>query len=83
MATNLRGDIPVFKDPAWLSEIDLVRAQHDPLPLDLILPHSLFYPGSGIDGDPIKYLSQSTNSFVYCDYCVHYSNFLELSCILT
>ena len=70
MATNLRGDIPVFKDPAWLSEIDLVRAQHDPLPLDLILPHSLFYPGSGIDGDPIKYLSQSTNSFVYCDYCV-------------
>lgn len=71
MATNVRSDIPVFKDPVWLSEIDLARAQRDPLPLDLILPHSLFYPGSCMDGDPIKYLSQSTNSFVFCDYWVY------------
>ncbi len=70
MAPDTSNAIPVFKDPAWLYEIDLARAKTDPLPLDLILPNSLFYPGSRIDGDPIKYLSHSTNSFVYCDYGV-------------
>ena len=70
VARHASDELPVFKDPAWLSELDLSRAEHDPLPLHLILPNSLFYPGSGTDGDPVKYLSQSTNSFVYCDYAV-------------
>jgi hypothetical protein len=83
MAPDTSNAIPVFKDPAWLTEIDLVRAKHDPLPLDLILPNSLFYPGSGIDGDPVKYLSHSTNSFVYCDYRVsktHWESELSRKC---
>lgn len=50
--------------PEWLSE----RSLDGPLPVDDLLVDSVYYPGSGTDGDPILYLATYFWSFVYADY---------------
>lgn len=64
MATQL----PRVKSPAWLTKLSADSMKDGPLPLDRILRGSLFYPASGYDDDPIRYLSGSVRSFVYADY---------------
>jgi hypothetical protein len=39
----------------------------DPLPTEEILSRSVFYPASGTDGRPVKYLAGFSHSFVYAD----------------
>lgn len=64
MATQL----PKVKSPAWLTKLSVDSVENGPFPLDQILQGSLYYPASGFDGDPIRYLSRSVHSFVYADY---------------
>lgn len=47
-----------------------IARQGQPLPLSEILKDSVYYPASGIDGDPVKYLGKQFQSFVYADYGV-------------
>jgi hypothetical protein len=42
----------------------------NPIPIKEILHSSVFYPACGLDADPIRLLSKSIRSFVYCDYAV-------------
>lgn len=50
--------------PEWLSKSALDRA----LPLGELLAESVYYPGSGTDGDPIHHLGRYFWSFVFADY---------------
>jgi hypothetical protein len=52
--------------PPWLSSIKDYK-DLDHILLESILENSLFYPASGRDGDPIKYLSGYIHSFIYAD----------------
>lgn len=54
--------------PLWLSRLTAESIQNGPFPLREILRGSLYYPASGFDGDPVKYLAGETHSFVYVDY---------------
>lgn len=64
MATRL----PRVKSPAWLAKLTADSMKNGPFPLDRILRGSLYYPASGFDDDPVRYLSGSVRSFVYADY---------------
>lgn len=59
--------LPERKMPKWLANVD-TENQSSPFPLKEILKNSLYYPSSGLDGDPVKYLSGNIHSFVYVDY---------------
>ena len=59
--------LPKKKMPKWLTHID-TENQSSTFPLKGILRDSLYYPSSGLDGDPVKYLSGNIHSFVYVDY---------------
>jgi hypothetical protein len=50
-----------------LREIKASNIEQQPFPLSEILEGSLYYPGSGIDGTPIRNWSLGVNSFVYVD----------------
>lgn len=54
--------------PLWLSRLTTESIQNGPFPLREILQSSLYYPASGFDGDPVKYLTGDIHSFVYVDY---------------
>jgi len=60
-------DLPIKRIPDWLLKINHVD-EHSPIPLINILKDSLYYPSSGFDGDPVKYLSGNFYSFIYVDY---------------
>ena len=53
-------------EPSWLMSVTAV----DAFPLHLVLKDSLYYPASGLDGDPIRHLGGYIHSFVYTDYSV-------------
>ena len=59
--------LPAIKTPNWLAN-GVTGNQSSPFPLNKILSDSLYYPSSGVDGDPIRYLSGNFHSFVYADY---------------
>jgi hypothetical protein len=59
--------LPEKKVPDWLANFD-AENQSSPFPLEEILSDSLYYPSSGLDGDPVKYLSGNIHSFIYVDY---------------
>lgn len=61
MIDGFRGLEP--PDESWLARC----GEDSALPLRAILQDSLYYPGSGIDGDPVKNLGGNCISFVYCD----------------
>ena len=52
----------------WLSRVDPATIRDAEFPLDDILRDSLYYPASGFDGDPVRYLAGNVLSFVYVDY---------------
>lgn len=60
--------LPAVGEPEWLSRIDPNNISEVPFPLADILRASLYYPSSGFDGDPVKYLAGNVVSFVYVDY---------------
>ena len=68
MATRL----PRVKSPAWLTKRSAASMKNGSFPLDRILRASLFYPTSGLDGDPVRYLSRSVQSFVYAATDAHF-----------
>ncbi len=59
--------LPLLEEPEWLTRVDPVTIQDEALPLAGILRDSLYYPSSGFDGDPVRYLAGNVLSFVYVD----------------
>lgn len=53
--------------PRWLARVTPETMNHEPFPLHDILRDSLYYPASGLDGDPVKRLAGCVHSFVYVD----------------
>lgn len=49
--------------PKWLEALD-----NSSVPFESLLPNSLFYSASGLDGFPIKHFSRLITSYVYTDY---------------
>jgi len=62
------NQLPVIQEPAWLLELTAYSIKYGPFPRLNILRNSLYYPSSGFDGDPIKYLAGNFSSFIYVDY---------------
>ena len=60
--------LPKEKMPDWLVNIKPDKTLPPEFPLNEILNNSLYDPSSGLDGDPIKYLSGNIYSFIYIDY---------------
>lgn len=54
--------------PEWLRNLTMASIRDGQVPLKQILKDSLYYPSSGFDGDPVKYLAGNLHSFVYVDY---------------
>ncbi len=59
-------ELPENPMPAWLADAKL----EDPIPIRPLLSGSVFYPASGFDGRPVKYLAGFSHSFVCADWCV-------------
>ncbi len=59
--------------PEWLANLKDLRV----LPIRKVLRDSLFYPASGGDGDPVRYLGGFVHSFVYVDYGLGKERVLE------
>ena len=54
----------------WLSNLTKKMIEEERIPLEEILQDSLYYPSSGLDGDPVRHFSNLFNSYVYVDYGV-------------
>ncbi|MDD2740544.1 MAG: hypothetical protein PHR94_16575 [Methylomonas lenta] len=63
--------------PAWLKDLTAEHIHNDSFPLTDILQDSLYYPGAGHDGKPVKWLSGNVYSFVYSDYGISKSSLLS------
>ena len=59
--------LPEKNMPEWIKS-DFSENPVSQIPLKEILSGSLYYPSSGFDGDPIKYLSGKFYSFIFVDY---------------
>ena len=62
------SQLPKISVPDWLAKISQSTITIDPFPLTQLLEDSLYYPSSGFDRDPVKYLSGNILSFIYVDY---------------
>lgn len=69
-------EIPILKTPDWLTFI-LKNPEAASFPLKSILENSLYYPASGLNGTPVKYLAGNVYSFIYADYGVTKYEFLQ------
>ena len=58
------GRLPRVATPGWLLNI----TPDSNFPLEHILKRSVYYPASGIDGRPIRFMGFHVQSFVYVDY---------------
>jgi len=63
--------------PEWLNEISQDNIHSISFDVKKILQDSLYYPAAGFDGNPIKYFSKNTYSFIYVDYSVRKENLLK------
>lgn len=72
---------PRVKSQAWHTKLSADSMKDQPLPLDRILRGSLFYLASGLDGDPVGYLSRSVQSFVYADHGHERDDFMCALCV--
>ena len=63
--------------PEWLMKLTAETITNDPFPLYDVLQASLYYPGAGTDGKPVRWLAGNTYSFVYTDYGVSRSRLLN------
>lgn len=78
LAANIRfpdmiSSLPKRPVPAWLENF----RPGDELPIRDLLDDSLYYPSSGRDGDPVKYLGGFIHSFVYVDYSLKHEEVLQ------
>lgn len=62
------SEVPVISCPNWLRNLSADQILSNPFPLKQVLNDSLYYPSSGIDGDPIRHLAGNIFSFIYVDY---------------
>ena len=69
--------IPGLAPRAWLMKLTAETMANDPFPLYEVLQDSLYYPGAGTDGKPVRWLAGNTCSFVYTDYGVSRSRLLN------
>ena len=53
--------------PHWLTYLSPITMWNGEFPLHRLLRDSLYYPCSGLDGDPVKHLAGNIVSFVYVD----------------
>lgn len=69
-------ELPTCNVPSWLLTI-AKGPLPSRIPLPEILTDSLYYPACGFNGTPVKYLAGNVHSFVYADYGVKKSAFLD------
>ena len=69
------NQLPEISVPDWLAGISQSTITIDPFPLTQLLEDSLYYPSSGFDRDPVKYLSGNILSFIYVDYGISHEEF--------
>lgn len=69
--------IPSLAMPLWLTNLSAELMNTEPFPLNDVLKDSLYYPGAGTDGKPVQWLTGNTYSFIYTDYGVARSEFLD------
>lgn len=67
--------LTAMSEPVWLSRLTADSIVNGSFPVRDILRNSLYYPASGFDGDPIKYLGGLFRSFVYVDYGLEQEEF--------
>ena len=67
--TGLPQAVPEHSEQ-WLQALAAKDMQSIPFPLHELLSGSLYYPASGLDGDPVRYLGKHFHSFVFVDYTV-------------
>ena len=60
--------LSTIQETDWLSRVDPAAVREAAFPLHEVLRDSLYYPSSGFDGDPIRYLAGNVISFIYVDY---------------
>ena len=60
--------IASVETPAWLASVNASTISTNPFPLKEILTDSLYYPSSGFDGYPVRFLAGNFLSFIYVDY---------------
>ena len=64
--------------PAWLEAI--LNGNVDiQLPLKDVLKDSLYYPASGLNGTPVKYLAGNVWSYIYADYAIERDKYLYIA----
>lgn len=61
--------------PEWLGDLHDDKAPSQ-LPLRDLIENSLYYPSSGLNGTPVKYLAGFVHSFIYVDYGISKKEFL-------
>lgn len=49
--------LPQIILPEWLSVVDADSIETSSFPLEEVLRNSLYYPSSGFDGDPVRYMA--------------------------
>jgi len=65
-------EIAAPDEPDWLSNI----TSESEFVLEDLLVDSLYYPASGLNGTPVKFLSGNIYSFIYADYSITKQQFL-------
>ena len=62
--------LPEMTAPRWMTDLSSTTMKNKPFSIHELLRDSLYYPGSGFDGNPIKHLAGNILSFIYVD-CGH------------
>lgn len=62
------AEIAPIEPPEWLVNVNAETISATPFPLKEIITDSLYYPSSGFDGYPVKFLAGNFLSFIYVDY---------------
>src|SRR5450759_522068 len=60
--------LPEISIAKWLENLSTDSIMDGRFPLREVLRSSLYYPSSGFDGDPVRYLAGNILSFIYVDY---------------
>ena len=70
--------LPTLAFPEWLAGLSPIMIKSGRFPLLELLGDSLYYPSSGFDGDPVRYLAGNILSFVYVDYGHDREEFMDV-----
>ena len=70
--------LPTLAFPEWLADLSPTVIENGTFPLLELLGDSLYYPSSGFDGDPVRYLAGNILSFVYVDYGHDRKEFMDV-----